>query len=48
MAQQKLWYEDEDDFGCFECGVIEYAPSITEGLCIECNPTDPRHKETEE
>lgn len=48
MAQQKLWFEDEDDFGCMNCGEVEYIPSITDGLCIDCNPTDPRYIKPEE
>lgn len=26
------------------CGEQDYAESITDGLCVECNPTDPRHQ----
>lgn len=47
MATQKLWFEDEE-FGCMNCGEPDYTESITEGLCIECNPTDPRYIEPEE
>ncbi len=43
MSVRHFWVDDEDD-GCMSCGEQDYAESITDGLCVECNPTDPRHQ----
>lgn len=48
MAEQKLWFEVEDDFGCMDCGEVEYTQSKTPGLCVECNPSDPRYEKPPE
>ena len=34
MAKEKDWLEEE--YGCFNCGDVEYKPSRVEGLCQEC------------
>lgn len=44
MTLQKFWMDDEEE-GCMGCGQIDYAQSKTLGLCIQCNPTDPRYRE---
>lgn len=40
MSIQKFWMEEEE--GCMNCGELEFDQSKTMGLCIRCNPTDPR------
>lgn len=47
MSLQKFWMEDEEE-GCMNCGELDFAQSKTYGLCIRCNPTDPRYFETYE
>lgn len=43
MAEQKhLWYDEDVDL-CQSCGQSRYVPSKTAGLCIECNPADPKY-----
>lgn len=40
MAVQK--FEDFED-ECANCGSSPYQHSRTNGLCVDCNPTDPRY-----
>lgn len=42
MAKEKFW-QDEDVDLCQSCGQSRYIPSKTAGLCIECNPADPKY-----
>lgn len=42
MATEKFWMEDDLDC-CMNCGQSNYIHSKTQGLCIDCNPTDPRY-----
>ena len=41
MANRGNIWIDEDDC-CAGCGVRDYAPSKTAGLCVDCNPCDSR------
>lgn len=42
MATEKFWMEEDLDC-CMNCGQSNYIHSRTNGLCVDCNPTDPRY-----
>lgn len=43
MAKEKgLWFEEDLDC-CMNCGQSPYQHSRTNGLCLDCNPSDSRY-----